>query len=260
MISRHLVRTSALALVVLGLGACNSAPVSVADPAATLAPAATAGSAIVASAAPGTAPRGGALPRPVTSGAPGAARAVPPGPSSSPSSPTAPLPGPAAQQTAPAAPGTVRLSDPVSPDGVPFVPASPAPEAPATADPLTPAVPELSALFASPEPDPTPALSVPFGVYAAGGYNGTTTEYTAAMAMRSDGTYSMTPATGAEIPDPSTGQAGTYQVLNGSALEFLTGPYAGVRAALIPDYQATGRDFIDLTVDGVFISYHFEHA
>jgi hypothetical protein len=251
---RHPARICVLALVALGLGACTSAPVPMAAPSASGPPALAA----AATGGPVAAPGAGGSSRP---------------PASVPR--TAVLGQSAAPAPAPSGPaplvfsGTTRLSDPVSPDGVPFLPASPAsepaaPGAPGIAGVPAPSVPDLSALLVpTPEPEPTPeaaALSVPLGIYAAGGYNGTTTDYTAAMEMRGDGTYSMQPGSGAAIPDPSIGQAGTYRVLNGSALEFLTGPYAGTKATLIPDYQATGRDYIDLTVDGVFTSYHFDHA
>jgi len=103
-------------------------------------------------------------------------------------------------------------------------------------------------------------LSVPFGLYVAGGFNGTSTLYIGAMRMRSDGTYTQRASSGLDIPDPDTGQSGTYQVVSSSSIRFLTGPYAGSSANLVPDYKGTGRKYIDVSFQGVVTSYGFFKA
>lgn len=263
MVNHRLARISVpllvLPAVLLALGACAPPSVSSADAETDPGHGATA-----APQTPRTPTRPGApldalaAPRPLAS-------VSAPVPAAVPSASSARLPSPptSARVRVPAA-GSALLAEPVSPGGVPFLPPPAAAEVPDLApDVSAPLLPELSVRVlptAEPEPSTAPALSVPLGLYVAGGYNGTDTVYTAALQMRGDGMYSMVPASGAEIPDPTAGRAGTYEVLNGSALEFRTGPYAGLRATLVPDYEATGRDFIDLTVDGVFTSFHFEHA
>lgn len=269
-------RLCALALVAVGLGACASAPASVAGPpagAVTAAPSVAglsaprgAGDAVADPSRPSTsAPRGGvpagAAPRDPAVGtsvhAP-AGFADPLAPAGVPFLPDAPADArpadePAAEPAAEPAPGPVdESSGPRSAEGAPAVPL-----------PAIPGLPGGSPLDLNPDPEPAPAapgLSVPFGVYVAGGYSDAGIQYAAAMEMRPDGTYSMQPGTGPEMPDPAQGRTGTYRVVNGSALEFLTGPYAGAEAIVIPDYQATGRDFIDVTSAGAFTSFHFDHS
>jgi hypothetical protein len=113
---------------------------------------------------------------------------------------------------------------------------------------------------AGPTPGPLAgAMSVPYGVYVASGYSGGFVTYNGAMRMQSDGTYSMKPGGGAGVPDPDTGQSGTYQVIDAANIKFVTGPYGGSPGKLTPNYQGSGRKFIDVTYQGTTTSYGYSH-
>lgn len=91
-------------------------------------------------------------------------------------------------------------------------------------------------------------MSVPFGVY---GESGRTEQ----MLMGSDGTYSIGP-----IGNPSSGQSGTYQVIDRSSIRFLTGPYASLIGALYPNYKGSTRSYIDVVYRGTRTSWEYYHA
>jgi len=109
-------------------------------------------------------------------------------------------------------------------------------------------------------PTPARALSVPFGVYVSASYTGGVVTYIGALRMRSDGTYSQKPSSGHDIPDPDTGQSGTYQIVSSTSIQYLTGPYAGSSAGLYPNYKGSGYTYIDVLFNGTTTSYQYTHA